>query len=87
MNMDRYTETINTLMGSLHLDDMLCSHILDILSRGLLRLGRGIGLRGNMVILRGVILMGIARVFPIVRAVWVLFQISLQKIQQRCRLC
>lgn len=31
--MDRYTETIDTLMGSLHLDDALCSHILDIIPK------------------------------------------------------
>ncbi len=28
---ERYTQTIDALMGSLHLDDTLCSHILDII--------------------------------------------------------
>lgn len=31
--MDRYTETINALMGALRLDDTLCSHILDIIPK------------------------------------------------------
>lgn len=30
---ERYTETIDTLIGSLHLDDTLCSHILDIIPK------------------------------------------------------
>lgn len=57
--MERYTETIDTLMRSIHLDETLCSHILDIIPK-LVEARGGIGLRVYTGILRGVIPTGTA---------------------------